>query len=123
MTSDQVAVSYSLEDGYRLFRGRCKELSEAACKNDPTLTLVRGHYYCPIWNTAEPHWWTVRQDGSIHDPTKWQFPSRGLGFYEPFDGTVDCGNCGKTVKEEEASIDGRYAFCSHQCHGRFVGIY
>lgn len=111
------------DEGYKIFRGRCLELSQAAVDADPTLTLVRGHYYCPIWNTVEQHWWTVRQDGAIFDPTKDQFPSKGLGAYEPFDGTVDCAECGKSVKEEEASIEGRYAFCSDFCHGRFVGVY
>jgi len=110
-------------EGYRLYRGRCKELSEAACVADPTLTLVRGHYYCPIWNSAEEHWWTVRQDGSIHDPTKDQFPSRGQGFYEPFDGTVECAECGKKMNEKDARFDGRYAFCSYLCNGRFVGVF
>lgn len=47
---------------YLKFRGKCKELSEAACAEDPSLALVRGHYYCPIWNVTEPHWWTVRPD-------------------------------------------------------------
>lgn len=111
------------DEGYRIFRGRCRELSEQACLDDPTLTLVRGHYYCPLWNTVEPHWWTVRPDGTIFDPTKDQFPSKGRGSYEPFDGTVECADCGKRMKEEEASIDGNYAFCSTLCHGRFVGIY
>lgn len=110
-------------DGYRLYRGRCKELSEAACEEDPTLRLVRGHYYCPMWNRDEPHWWTVRQDGTIHDPTREQFPSRGLGVYTPFDGTVSCAECGKEVAEEEADLDGNYAFCSYRCHGRFVGVF
>lgn len=111
------------EEGYKIYRGRCKEFSEAACAADPTLTLVRGHYYCPMWNSEEAHWWTVRQDGSIHDPTKDQFPSKGLGVYTPFSGTVLCDNCGKEVKEEDAVIGGNYAFCSDRCYGHFVGVY
>ena len=112
-----------MDEGYRKFRGRCKELSEEACKADPLLTLVRGHYFCPIWNTEEPHWWTVRQDGTIYDPTKEQFPSKGMGFYTPFNGTVSCAECGKALPEEEADIDGNYAFCSNRCHCRFVGVF
>ncbi len=108
--------------GYATFRGRCKELSEAACQADPTLTLVRGHYHCPIWGTKEAHWWTVRPDGTIHDPTKLQFPSGGLGEYVPFDGTIECDECGKVVPEDEAQIHGRYAFCSGLCNARFVGL-
>jgi hypothetical protein len=112
-----------MDDGYSKFRGRCKELSEEACKADPSLTLVRGHYFCPIWNTEEPHWWTVRQDETIYDPTKEQFPSKGLGLYTPFNGIVSCSECGKKILEEKADIEGNYAFCSYLCHSRFVGIF
>jgi hypothetical protein len=110
------------EQGYRTLRGKCRELSEAAVAADPSLTLVRGHYFCPIWNTDEQHWWTVRADGSIFDPTREQFPSKGLGIYTPFDGTVECSECGKQLKEEEASFESRYCFCSTKCHMRFVGL-
>lgn len=113
----------SAEANYLEFRGRCKELSEEACTADPSLTLVRGHYYCPIWNTEEAHWWTTRPDGSVFDPSKAQFPSNGLGIYTPFDGMINCSNCGKEMKEEEASFDSNYAFCSNWCHGCFVGVY
>ena len=110
-------------EGYRLYRGRCKELCNAACAEDPTLKLVRGHYYCPIWNSEEPHWWTVRKDGTIYDPTREQFPSRGQGVYTPFTGMVSCAECGKEVEEEDARIEGKYAFCSYRCHGLFVGVF
>lgn len=112
-------------EGYIKFRGRCKELSEEACMNDPSLTLVRGHYLCPIWRKEEPHWWTVRQDGTIYDPTREQFPSKGAGIYTPFSGMVSCSECGKEIPEEEAYIDGNgnYAFCSYACNGRFVGVF
>ena len=116
-------LEYQAAEGYRLYRGRCKELCDAACEDDPTLKLVRGHYYCPMWNRDEPHWWTVRPDGTIHDPTREQFPSRGLGVYTPFDGIVSCAECGKEVTEEDASIEGNYAFCCYRCHGRFVGVF
>lgn len=111
-----------IQADYAEFRGRCRELSEAAVAADPTLTLVRGHYFCPIWRTEEPHWWTVRQDGSVFDPSARQFPSNGSGTYVPFDGMCECANCGKEVPEDEASIEGRYAFCSYECHGQFVGV-
>lgn len=113
----------SPEEGYKLFRGRCKELSDAACAADPTLTLVRGHYWCPIWNTSEAHWWTVRPDGSIHDPSKAQFPSNGMGDYTPFSGMVECAECGVEIEEARAHFESRYAFCSCRCHGRFVGVF
>lgn len=109
-------------NGYKQFRGKCLELSQAACAEDPSLRLVRGHYYCPIWNTMEPHWWTVRTDGTIHDPSCKQFPSAGMGSYEEFDGMVECSECGKEMKEEDADIQGNYAFCSGLCYGRFVGV-
>lgn len=108
-------------DDYSKFRGRCKELSEAAVAADPTLTLVRGYYHCPFFG-KEQHWWTVRPDGTVFDPSARQFASKGLGEYEPFDGTIDCSECGNNVSENRALIDGRYAFCSGKCYCAFVGI-
>ena len=107
---------------YEKYRGKCKEMSEALIDADPTLTLVRGHYYCPIWG-EQPHWWTKRPDGTIVDPTKDQFPSHGIGEYVEFEGKIECSNCGKQLTEDEADIEGRYAFCSYECHGRFVGAF
>lgn len=107
---------------YRQYRGKCKELADAACAADPTLILVRGHYFCPLWNSNEQHWWCVKQDGTIYDPSAAQFPSNGNGIYTPFDGFVECSECGKVVLEENASFHGRYAFCSTECNMRFVGL-
>lgn len=107
---------------YVMYRGKCKEMAEAACCDDPTLTLVRGHYHCPFWG-EQPHWWTVRADGTIYDPTAKQFPMGGsVGEYVPFDGMVECAQCGKQMKEEDARFDSRYAFCSTACNMRFVGL-
>lgn len=110
-------------DDYDKYRGKCKEMAEEAVKNDPTLTLVRGFYYDPCWGT-QPHWWTVRKDGTIYDPTALQFPSKGKGEYEPFNGMVNCAECGKEVAETEARIggNGHYAFCSSRCEMIFVGL-
>lgn len=112
------------DDNYIKYRGKCKEYCDQAVAADPTLTLVRGFYTCPIWRVREAHWWTVRPDGSIHDPTALQFPSAGNGFYEEFDGYIECDECGERVKEDDAQIadNGRYAFCSGECYGRFVGL-
>lgn len=110
------------QTNYMKYRGKCKEFSELACAENPNLTMVRGHYYCPIWNRNEQHWWCVDQDGTIHDPTKQQFPSNGLGEYVPFDGHVTCDNCSKQILEDEARFEGRYAFCSTACVMRFVGL-
>lgn len=108
-------------DCYAHYRGRCKEMAEEAIAVDPSLALVRGHYHCPFWG-EQPHWWTIRPDGTIYDPTALQFPSKGIGHYEPFDGTVACSNCGKKMLEDEASYESNYVFCSYTCHGAFVGI-
>lgn len=109
-------------ENYLKFRGKCKELSEELCANNPNLTLVRGYYFCPIWNSEEQHWWCKDKTGKIIDPSKDQFPSRGLGFYREFDGTLECSNCGKSMLESEAMFDSNYAFCSTACNMRFVGL-
>lgn len=112
-TQEQIAADY------KAFRGRCKELCIQAMKEDPSLTLVRGHYLCPIWGTEEYHWWTVRPDGTIYDPTARQFPSNGTGLYVPFGGIIQCAQCGKELPEEEAIIHGNYAFCANGCCDAF----
>lgn len=108
-------------ENYRRYRGKCRSAAEEACACDPSLTIVRGHYKCPKWGLQQ-HWWTVGKDGSIYDPTKAQFPSNGLGEYIPFDGMAHCDECGKIVSEEDATIggNGRYAFCSYHCFGKFI---
>lgn len=110
-----------LMEDYKKFRGKCKEYCEKEIENDPTLKLVRGHYYCPFWG-EQAHWWCLAPNGAIIDPTKAQFPSNGIGEYIEFDGKINCSNCGKEMKEEEASFESNYAFCSYKCHGRFVGV-
>lgn len=110
----------SEQTDYQKYRGKCKEMSEALVRADPSLVLVRG-YYCPFWG-EQPHWWCKRSEGSIVDPTKDQFPSRGAGTYVEFDGNVECSNCGKQMKEEEASFESNYCFCSYECYGQFVGV-
>ena len=112
-----------MEHDYAKFRGKCREMSEELCRQDPSLRLVRGHYFCPIWNQEDPHWWCVKLDGTIVDPTAAQFPSLGRGLYTPFDGLVTCEECGKHVREEDADIDGGHVFCSYLCHGRCVGVF
>jgi hypothetical protein len=107
------------ETDYLKYRGRCREMSEALVKADPTLTLVRGHYVCPMWGRQQ-HWWCKRPNGEIVDPTVGQFPTRGVAAeYVEFDGRVDCGEEGH---EGKFRIDGRYAFCSTECNMRFVGL-
>lgn len=109
-------------ENYKKYRGKCKEFCEELIKTDSTLQLVRGYYYCPYWG-KQAHWWCVKPDGTIVDPTVKQFPSNGIGaYYEPFDGTIECAQCGKVVKEEEAHINGNYGCCSYQCAMRLVGL-
>jgi hypothetical protein len=107
---------------YLKYRGKCKEFCDELVAKDPTLTLVRGHYWCPIWNSEEQHWWCKDQEGNIVDPTKLQFPSVGCGIYTEFNGIVTCSECGKEIPEEEADIQGNYIFCSYTCYGRCVGF-
>ncbi len=102
-------------------RGTCQQASESAVAADPTLRLVRGYYHCTLWGKQQ-HWWTERPAGAVYDPTAAQFPSAGAGEYEEFDGSMECSNCGKSIAEDEADIQGRYAFCSYHCHGAFVGV-
>lgn len=109
-------------DNYCKYRGRCREMSEALVAADPTLTLVRGYYTCPIWGTQEPHWWCKKPDGTIVDPTAKQFPSAGKGFYEEFDDWFECADCGKRIKEEDGHIMGSYIVCSETCARRLVGV-
>ena len=111
-----------IDSDYIQYRGKCLEMSQAAVAADPTLTLVRGYYMCPLWNTVEPHWWTKRPDGTIYDPTAKQFPSKGAGFYEEFIGIISCEHCGKGVAEQDAYFYEHHAYCSETCFGHDVGF-
>lgn len=109
------------ETDYLKYRGKCKEMAEAAIQADPSLTLVRGHYYDPAWG-EQAHWWAKRPTGEIVDPTKDQFPSKGTGAYVEFNGYVNCSNCGKEMLEEDGDYESNYVFCGDRCHGQFVGV-
>jgi len=103
-------------------RGKCKELAEKLAE-EKGYRLVCGYYYEPHWSKKEQHWWCVDDQGNIHDPTKEQFPSKGIKeFYEEFNGFVECKNCGETIKEENAIMQGRFPVCSGQCALRLVGL-
>src|SRR5512147_194408 len=104
------------------YRGKCREMAKQLCKADPTLRLVRGHYHCPEWG-AQTHWWCVKPDGTIVDPSAAQFPSKGSGKYVPLDGFVTCERCGKRLPERDAVIlESRYPFCSNRCCGLWLGV-
>jgi len=96
-------------------------MSEALVKEDPTLRLVRGHYFCPHFG-EQAHWWCEKSDGTVVDPTAAQFPSNGSGMYIEFDGNVTCETCGKEMREEEAIMMSRYPVCSDRCAMTLVGI-
>jgi hypothetical protein len=107
-------------ENYRKYRGKCREMSEELVLEDRSLRLVKGWYVCPIWG-KQAHWWTVRQDGTIVDPTVAQFLSNGAGEYVEYDGTVECAQCGRKMREEDATFYGRYAFCKNtDCLSRFL---
>jgi hypothetical protein len=114
-------ISQERQNDYLKYRGKCKELAEAAVAADPSLRLVRGYYHCPLWG-KQAHWWAEKTDGTIVDPSVKQFPSCGEGEYEEFDGYILCDECRKRIHESEARIEGRYAFCSYQCLYKFVGL-
>lgn len=110
------------QSDYMRYRGKCKEMCDDAIKADPSLRIVRGFYFDPIWNREEEHWWTVKTDGSIYDPSIKQFPSKGHGIYTEFDGNVSCEQCGKILPEEDCMMQGRFPVCSDRCAMRLVGL-
>jgi len=114
------------DDGYRLLAGKCKLYCEAIVAADPAAnwTLVRGHYFDPIWCRNREHWWLKSPDGVIYDPTREQFPTCGHleDSYMEFTGVLECSQCYKKVKEEKAIIHGNYGFCSEACAMHFVGL-
>jgi hypothetical protein len=92
--------------------GMCASLTQQMIEAFPELKRVRGHYLDPVWGRRE-HWWCVAPDGSIVDPTKSQFPSKGMGPYkEHVEGTPEptgkCHNCG------DYCYNG-HSFCSLEC--------
>lgn len=107
-------------NNYLKYRGRCRELAEQAAAGNPDLELVRGYYYCPIWNKTEQHWWTENTAGEIYDPSRLQFPSAGAGEYQKFDGFVECCICGTKKPENEMDINGKYATCYGECFRKLV---
>ena len=115
-------VVHTFSDNYNKYRGKCREYCDQAIIDDPSLTLVRGHYLCPIINSREQHWWTVRTDGTIFDPTRLQFISGGEGEYEEFDGMCVCEVCGTKTPEEQTIFISRYPVCSDKCAMELVGL-
>lgn len=108
-----------MESDYSKYRGKCKEFSEKLVLKNPSLRLVRGWYHCPFWG-QQGHWWCEDSHGNIVDPTKLQFPSKGNGTYEEFNGILTCDQCGKEFPEEEECSGSNYPVCSTQCYMSMV---
>ena len=107
---------------YLNYRGKCKELAEQAVIADSTMRLVRGWYWCPLWG-KQAHWWCVKPDGTIVDPSVKQFPTGGAGAtYEEYDGTIECEYCKKVVNENDAYAYAQHRYCSDICFGRDIGF-
>lgn len=117
---------------YEKYRGKCKEFSEAYCKEHPEYHLVRGYYHDDVWGKQQ-HWWCEDDVGNVYDPTRKQFPSGKSGvlhvpydsiqksiFYEEFDGRYQCEYCGKMVAEDSAYMHFQHVYCSYECYGKDV---
>jgi hypothetical protein len=79
---DRVAETY----------GTCREVTKQMAKEFPELRRVRGHYYCWVWG-EQAHWWLMDLDNRLLDPTADQFPSKGQGRYEEWEGPEPTGKC------------------------------
>lgn len=107
---------------YEKYRGKCKQFAEALCAANPNLTLVRGWYECPIWGSQQ-HWWCKDSaTGTIHDPAKNQFPSKGLGQYTEYSKSIPCEYCGKDVQEKDMYHQEHHTYCSYICYGHDIGF-
>ena len=110
-------------DNYKKYRGKCKIFAEEEVRKNSNLKLVKGWYYCPIWNTEEQHYWCENEKGEIIDPTKLQFPSKGMGKYKRYNGVLPCSCCKTDIKEseiQESLVHSKYIFCTTQCYSKFV---
>lgn len=99
--------------------GMCAEWTLAMQQAFPDLQRVRGHVYLRS-GLERQHWWLVDSEGTIVDPTEFQFSDpdgvyRGIGIaeYAPWDESQPepkgkCMNCG------DLSFYQRYA-CSPEC--------
>lgn len=111
-----------VQSDYLTYRGKCQEYAEDTAAKDPSLRVVRGHYLCPLWG-MQAHWWCVRPDGSIVDPTVKQFPTAGIGAeYIEFDGNIECEHCNKSVPEDDAYRVDHHVYCSDTCYARDIGF-
>lgn len=101
-------------------RGKCQSAALRLAAEDPSLTAVAGWYNDPEWGREE-HWWCIREDGSIVDPTAAQFPSNGAGRYDQYVGEAWCLECGADIPWDTYMETGQ-PICSAKCYGRMVGV-
>ena len=102
--------------------GLCASMTEQMAAAFPELTRTRGYFYDPQIG-LRAHWWLVHPDGYIVDPTAKQFPSHGIGMYEPYDESQPepighCLNCGELCYEREGSD--AHQICSPECYRAFA---
>lgn len=112
-------------NNYLKYRGKCKELAQQECNINKELALVKGWYYCPIGNVKKEHWQCKNKENKIIDPSKLQFPSKGSGKYEEYQGSFPYSNCNKEILEQdiqEELCQSRYVFCTSDCYTKFVGL-
>lgn len=89
--------------------GRCEFVCKVMVEKFPELNLIRGYYWDVEWGKRE-HWWITDLEESIIDPTAIQFPSKGIGHYEPWlaysrEPTGKCPHCGEYCYNHETVHD------------------
>ena len=118
---------------YEKYRGKCKEMSEAYCKDHPEFHLTRGYFHEPFWGTQQ-HWWCQNDNGDIYDPSVKQFPiaacwdgytsknMKRYALYEEYNGIIVCSYCGKQFHEDDecACGSGSHCYCSSYCYMKDV---
>ena len=113
---ENLLYNHSTTD-YLKYRGKCKTLSEEYIKENPEYELVRGWYMCPFWGKQQHFWTQHKQTHEIVDPSKDQFPSKGMGEYIKFNGYFECEACGKKIHEDDAYYVDQHIYCSYICYG------
>ncbi len=108
MTKYDTWIKQNIKNVY----GKCKNATKYMQIIFPELQRVRGYYYCTLWGRRE-HWWLITPLGVIVDPTAKQFPSKGKGFYIPWnegdpEPTGKCIGCGGYTYNHET-------FCGKSC--------
>lgn len=108
-------IEKNVSDPYYTCAARTTEMAKAF----PELTRVRGHY-CDAACGVREHWWLVDEHGGEVDPTAAQFPTKGNGFYEIWDESLQepnamCLNCGEYFYSETGD-----QICSENCHIEFA---